>query len=55
MDVCQLHGFIGELIWNQVRDGIETVQFPHTNVSVAKTCTFIIRNKSHLVLEWGGN
>jgi hypothetical protein len=54
MDVCQLHGYIGELIWNQVRDGVETIQFPHTNVSIPKTRSFIIRNKSHLVLEWSG-
>lgn len=54
MTVCQLHGYVQELMCLEMRKGRELITFPSSEV-VEKTKRFIsIRNKSHLPLNWYG-
>lgn len=52
--VCQLHGFIGELVWNQIREGVKSLRFPIARAQDTQTKIIVIRNKSYLELQWSG-
>ena len=52
MTVCQLQGYVGELVDLQLRRNTEAVRFPPTAIMETTKRTLFIRNKSPLELDW---